>query len=91
MDLWLAIHIPLHCLYPCNCSRCIGVVEAMEVDQPINLTTEKIAQESIKLRDSGFSDAAILHCARQILFKQGSTDAKLVRTKLLKTLRILRE
>ena len=42
---------------------------------------QMIGQESLRLWDSDFSEDAILQSAKQILFKCGGADAKLVMNK----------
>ena len=44
-----------------------------------------IAQESLRLRDSDFSEDAILQCAKQILFKCSGADVRLVMIKLIES------
>ena len=39
----------------------------------------------MKLRDSDFSDDAILHRAKQIMYERGGSDAKLVMSKLIES------
>ena len=86
LDLWLDTHIPLYCLYPCNCSTCNVV--AMEVDdnEPKNFTPEKIGDISRGLRNNpDIPDEAIFHAAMQLIFERGGTDARLAMRKLVES------
>ena len=85
----------MYCMFPCDCSTCTGIEEPMDVDEPTNLTPEKIGNISRDLRNNPeIPDEAILHAAKQIIFKQGGTDARLVMNKLVenpKDLSVVRE
>ena len=77
MALWLNISLPF-VQFPCNCSKCSGVDIPMEEDEPESLSEKQIADQSIKLRDSkDISSEAILHRAKQIIYGQFGTDARL--------------
>ena len=85
LDQWLSIEIPtFYHLYPCNCSTCTVTDEAEDVEMADLEEKEKrkqykkIAEASMKLRNSGISDdvvfreAVILQAAKLILYERGS-------------------
>ena len=75
-------------VFICKCPECTGDndVEMEDLEEKEKVKRyQKIAQESLKLRDSDFSEDAILQRAKQILFQRGGADAKLVMNKLIES------
>ena len=60
-------------MYPCKCSTCTDVVEAVDVEmedldeKEKKKQYQKIAQESLNVRVSDFSEEGILFHAKQII------------------------
>ena len=101
VDEWLRTNIDF--CYVCNCSKCTTTttttitdedVEMEDVGPDLDADKEENENESLKLRDSDFSEDAIIHRAMQILYKRYGTNARLAVKKIVEgegELEILKE